>query len=224
VIGMTLIVVGGAILAWPGALQGESHAGGMLMIAGACLCWALDNNLTRQVSGTDALFLAGSKGLIAGATNVALAFVVGAHLPSLTVTGTAMAVGLFGYGASLVLFVTALRELGSARTGAYFSTAPFLGAAIAVIALHEPASTGLWVSALLMAVGVVLHLTEHHQHEHTHVAQSHAHVHTHDVHHQHVHPFAWDGTEPHSHPHEHQPVTHQHAHFPDLHHRHDHQG
>jgi drug/metabolite transporter (DMT)-like permease len=214
--------VGGAVLTWPPGNSSGPGATGVLLIAGACLCWAIDNNLTRKVSGTDALFVAGTKGLIAGLTNVVLALAIGARLPAPSVIGGAMAVGLFGYGASLVLFVIALRGLGSARTGAYFSTAPFLGAAIAVAAFHEPTSVAFWIAALLMALGVTLHLMERHEHDHTHEALSHEHAHSHDAHHQHAHAFAWDGAEPHSHEHDHEPLLHRHPHYPDLHHRHRH--
>ena len=219
---MALIVAGGIVLAWPQVGDAGASAGGATLIAAACLCWALDNNLTRQASGTDALFIAGIKGLIAGTTNVVLAMALGASLPLPSLLAFAMAVGLLGYGASLVLFVLALRGLGSARCSAYFSTAPFLGAAIAVVAFHEPTSAGFWVTAALMAAGVALHISERHEHEHAHESMSHAHVHGHDAHHQHDHPFPWDGTEPHSHEHQHEAVRHRHPHFPDAHHRHGH--
>jgi drug/metabolite transporter (DMT)-like permease len=223
VLGMALIVAGGAVLAWPAGGGGPApSARGALAVAGACLCWALDNNLTRKVSAADALFIAGTKGLAAGLVNLLLAAALGAHLPPLPLAGSAMAVGLAGYGISLVLFVVALRGLGSARTGAYFSTAPFLGAAIAVAFLHEPASTAFWIAAALMAAGVWLHLSERHDHEHAHEPMRHAHPHRHDAHHQHQHDFDWDGSEPHTHEHHHESLVHSHPHYPDIHHRHGH--
>jgi ABC-type nickel/cobalt efflux system permease component RcnA len=114
----------------------------------------------------------------------------------------------------------ALRHLGSARTGAYFSVAPFLGAVIAIGLLGEPITSQLIVAGLLMAFGVWLHLTERHTHEHMHEAIEHEHSHLHDAHHQHAH----EGTvtEPHSHWHRHEPLRHGHAHYPDIHHRHEH--
>ncbi len=222
VLGMTLIVAGGVALARPAPGTGSGEALGALAVAGACLCWAIDNNLTRKVSAADALFIAGSKGLLAGMTNLVLALTSGTAVPSWTLTAEAMAIGLVGYGVSLVLFVVALRGLGSARTGAYFSTAPFIGAAIAIAAFHEPASLAFWAAAALMAGGVWLHLTERHEHEHTHELLVHTHTHQHDFHHQHAHAFAWDGREPHTHEHHHEPLTHSHPHYPDIHHRHRH--
>jgi drug/metabolite transporter (DMT)-like permease len=222
VVGMAVIVVGGMVLAWPGAGFAVHGLIGPLGVAGACLCWAIDNNLTRKVSASDALFLAGIKGLVAGVVNAGLALLLGAHLPQWPVLAPTLLVGLLGYGVSLVLFVLALRGLGSARTGAYFSTAPFLGAAIAILVFGEPVTVSFWLAAALMAVGVWIHLTEHHAHEHQHEPMAHAHPHVHDEHHQHSHDFAWDGVEPHVHPHAHVPLRHSHAHFPDIHHRHDH--
>jgi len=133
-----------------------------------------------------------------------------------------MTIGLFGYGVSLVLFVLALRGLGTARTGAYFSIAPFVGALIAGVAFGETIATVTLLAGALMGIGVVLHLTERHSHAHWHSAMSHDHPHTHDEHHQHPHDFPWDGKEPHVHPHRHEPLRHSHAHYPDIHHRHDH--
>jgi hypothetical protein len=144
----------------------------------------------------------------------------GASWPDPLTTMDAGILGFFGVGASLVAFVLALRHLGSARTGAYFSLAPFIGAIIAVAVLREPFTWQLVMAGALMAFGVSLHLAEHHSHEHEHEALEHEHVHTHDDHHAHDH----DGpvTESHSHWHRHGPLRHAHAHYPDLHHRHDH--
>jgi len=221
VLGMVLIVAGGAVLAWP---VGEASAVGMgpLALAGACLAWAIDNNLTRKVSASDALFIAGSKGLVAGCVNTGLGFALGAAMPTATLLSCAMLVGFLGYGLSLVLFVVALRGLGTARTGAYFSIAPFVGAALSIAVFGEPASAVFWMASALMAAGVWLHLTEHHAHDHAHTALSHGHRHRHDAHHQHTHDFDWDGDDPHTHVHQHQTLKHRHAHFPDVHHRHSH--
>jgi drug/metabolite transporter (DMT)-like permease len=219
-LGMAAIVAGGAVLSWQ---HTPSAAGlsGPLLIAGACLMWALDNNLTRRVSGGDAVTLAALKGLVAGSANIAIALAYGAALPSPGSMAVAGALGLVGYGFSLVLFIIGLRDLGTARTGAYFSVAPFFGAALALTLLGEQAGAAFWVAAGLMALGVWLHLTERHEHPHVHEPMMHAHEHMHDEHHQHEH-FNWDGREPHSHTHQHTRLRHRHPHYPDLHHRHGH--
>jgi drug/metabolite transporter (DMT)-like permease len=220
-LGMLAIVAGGIVLSWS-PTKGDSSLYGILAIAGACLCWAIDNNLTRAVSGGDPVQVAAIKGWVAGGTNLVLATMLGQPWPGTAALAGSALVGFVGYGLSLVLFVRALRDLGAARTGAYFSTAPFVGAAIALAWLHETPGVAFWFAGALMALGVWLHLGERHEHEHAHEAMEHEHGHVHDGHHQHAHDFDWNGEEPHSHPHRHEPTVHSHAHFPDLHHRHGH--
>jgi len=220
VLGMVAIVAGGLLLSWqPG---GATFSPGALLIVGACLCWAVDNNLTRKVSTHDAMLVACLKGLLAGGCNTVLALGHGAALPALPAMGYSLLVGFFGYGLSLTLFVVGLRTLGTARTGAYFSVAPLFGVIISLALWPGLPGPFFWGAAVLMAVGVWLHVRERHEHEHTHLALLHAHSHRHDAHHRHEHAFAWDGTEPHTHPHRHEVLTHRHPHYPDIHHRHAH--
>ncbi len=219
--GMVAIVAGGVLLAWEQAPRAGSLAG-PLLVAAACLAWAIDNNLTRKVSGGDAVFIACLKGLVAGGINLALALAAGAALPPAGAAAAAGLLGLLGYGVSLVLFILALRALGTARTGAYFSVAPFFGAALALALLGERPDALFWIAAALMALGVWLHVTERHEHRHAHQALEHSHTHVHDAHHRHAHDFPWDGGEPHAHRHRHEPLVHTHPHDPDLHHRHRH--
>ncbi|MGS1107596.1 EamA family transporter [Achromobacter anxifer] len=220
VLGMIAIVLGGALLSWePG---GATLSSGALLIVGACLCWAVDNNLTRRVATHDAMLIAGLKGLAAGAVSTSLALLGGAELPPFAMVGASLVVGFLGYGLSLTLFVLALRTLGTARTGAYFSVAPLFGVALSFILWPEHPGPLFWPAAALMALGVWLHLRERHAHEHTHEPMEHSHRHVHDEHHQHAHSFAWDGAEPHTHPHRHEALTHTHPHYPDIHHRHRH--
>jgi drug/metabolite transporter (DMT)-like permease len=193
-----------------------------LLIIGACLCWAVDNNLTRKVAANDALLIAGLKGLCAGVVNTSLGLLTGAQLPAPGGLLATLLVGFAGYGLSLVLFVVALRSLGTARTGAYFSVAPLFGVLIAFVLWPQVPPWTFWVAAALMTLGVGLHLRERHAHRHTHVPMAHSHRHVHDEHHQHAHDFAWDGTKPHAHAHQHVAQTHEHAHYPDIHHRHSH--
>ena len=220
VLGMSLIVCGGAILGWrPEEVGGAWPA---LAVAGACLCWALDNNLTRKISAGDSVQIAAIKGVAAGTVNLCASAAFGTALPALKPALAAALVGFLGYGVSLALFVVALRLLGTARTGAYFATAPFIGAAVAFALLGESPDALFWLASVLIAAGVALHLSERHRHSHQHEALVHSHSHTHDEHHRHDHDFPWDGTEPHSHAHQHVPMSHSHEHYPDIHHRHGH--
>ncbi len=219
--GMGAISLGAAALAWAGTPTLTAGIG-PLLIAGACLAWGIDNNLTRKVALNDATVIATLKGLFAGAANLGLAVLAGAHWPALASAAGAMAVGFAGYGISLVLFVLALRELGTGRTGAYFSTAPFIGAVLAIGVFGAPLTPILIAAGALMAVGVWLHLTETHEHEHQHAPLNHEHAHVHDEHHQHDHGPDDPPGEPHTHGHAHAALLHAHAHYPDAHHRHGH--
>ncbi len=218
-VGAAAILAGAALLSWQDGASGGGW--GLAAIAGACLAWAIDNNLTRKISAGDPVQIALIKGLIAGAVNTGLALAAGQALPAGPVMLAAGALGLGAYGLSLVLFVLALRGLGTARTGAYFSTAPFVGAVLAVLVLGEAPTPLLAAAGLLMALGLYLHLTEDHAHDHVHEALEHDHPHRHDDHHQHGH----DGPDPalpHSHAHAHPRLVHRHPHYPDIHHRHNH--
>ena len=224
-LGMFAIAAGGGVLAW----EGHASWGGIvgpLAIAGACFAWACDNNLSQKVSGGDPVQIAMLKGLAAGIVNTSIAFARGAHWPAAGPLAGALVVGLLSYGVSLVLFVLALRHVGTARTGAYFSTAPFVGAVLSLILFRETPTPGFLAAAALMGIGVWLHLSERHEHVHVHQAMDHAHAHVHDEHHQHAHgpddPPVTD-PQPHVHAHHHAPLTHSHRHYPDIHHRHSHE-
>lgn len=217
-LGAASILAGAVLLSWGG--QGFRLDKGAMLVAGACIAWGIDNNLTRKISGADPVVITTLKGLVAGSVNFTLALLYGAALPPFSITLAAGIVGFFGVGIRLVMFILALRHLGTARTGAYFALAPFIGAILAVGLLAEPVTLRLALAALLMGIGLWFHLAERHDHEHWHEALEHEHSHVHDEHHQHAHDEPING--PHSHWHVHEPVGHKHAHYPDLHHRHRH--
>ncbi|MBS0641510.1 MAG: DMT family transporter, partial [Proteobacteria bacterium] len=218
-LGAFAILAGAILLSWQGSASFQWSG---LLIAAACLCWGIDNNLTRKLSSADPVQIAMLKGLVAGAVNTLLAMSQGATLPPAGIVAAAAIIGFLGYGVSLALFVLALRHLGAARTGAYFSLAPFVGAVLAIVLLHETLSLQLMAAGVLMAIGLWLHLAEHHEHEHAHEAMEHEHRHSHDSHHQHAHGPQDPPGEPHTHRHRHAPLVHRHPHYPDTHHRHGH--
>jgi drug/metabolite transporter (DMT)-like permease len=220
-VGFALILLGGILLSFPQE-GGVAISTGALLIAAACLCWGIDNNLTRRVSGSDPSQIAMWKGLVAGGINTGLALAIGERLPAAGVTLGVALIGLLGYGVSLVLFVRALRHLGTARTGAYFSTAPFAGAVLAFVIGQGRFDGVFCAAAVLMLAGVWLHVTERHEHRHAHEPLEHEHLHFHDEHHQHEHSPNDPPGEPHAHRHRHERLVHRHPHYPDIHHRHEH--
>jgi len=219
-VGLFAIVAGGAVLSWQGSLEFTAYVG-PVAIAGACLCWGIDNNLTQRISAADPVRIASIKGLAAGSINTLLAFWLGQwrYTPVIWI---ALGLGFVSYGLSLVLYIRALRELGTARAGNYFSVAPFAGAVAGVILWRESVTLGLSAAGSLMGIGVWLHITETHEHRHVHEPMTHEHKHIHDEHHHHEHSPNDPLGEPHTHRHRHERLEHSHPHYPDIHHRHPH--
>lgn len=217
-LGAAAILAGAVLLTWTN--DGLKLDSGSLLIAAACLSWGIDNNLTRQLSSADPVQIAMIKGLVAGTTNLALALSLGADLPGIEFIGAGAVLGFLAIGVSLVMFMLGLRHLGTARTGAYFSLAPFIGSVLALAIFRDPITWQLVGAGILMATGLWLHLAERHDHEHDHEVLEHDHAHVHDEHHQHTH--VGPVIEPHAHWHRHEPMRHKHPHYPDLHHRHGH--
>ena len=217
------IVAGGVLLGRPWAAVG-GDGWGALAIAGACLGWGIDNNLSQRLSLKDPRQIVLIKGLGAGIAMLALAALLGFPAPPRAAIVPALVLGGLSYGASLLLDMYALRLLGAAREAGYFATAPFMGALLAVPVLGEAPGPLEWTGGALMAAGVILLARERHGHVHSHDPMEHEHLHSHDEHHQHTHEGDRDGpvAGPHSHPHRHDPITHDHPHLPDVHHRHRH--
>ena len=218
-LGMAAIIAGGLLLSFTG--KPELNAGwGNLTIIGACFAWGVDNNLTRKVSASDPTQIAAIKGLVAGAVNLTIAFLMGSRMPGASTIALSALLGFFSYGVSLSLFILALRHIGTARTGAYFSLAPFVGASTSILILGDRVTTNLVVAALLMGLGLWLHLNEEHEHEHFHPTIVHDHMHFHDEHHRHEHEGNVAPDEAHTNVHAHGALVHRHKHYPDIHHRH----
>jgi drug/metabolite transporter (DMT)-like permease len=212
------MALAGIVLSW--TPESPAIASGAAAIVLACALWALDNNLTRLIAESDPLLIVQVKGLVAGTVNTLLAVGSGQPWPAPATIALALVLGVASYGTSLVLFIVSMRQLGAARTGAYFATAPFFGAAGGLL-LGEPITMRLIAAAALMAGATWLLVHERHGHGHRHAAGVHTHVHVHDAHHQHAHE-GWEGPEPHSHPHPTGPLAHEHPHTPDIHHDHGH--
>jgi drug/metabolite transporter (DMT)-like permease len=216
-----LIFAGALVLRLqPGELGAD--AAGVALIASACLCWALDNNLTQRLTLRDPFAIVRVKTLVAGLVNLTLGLLVSKDRPEFLWIVGALILGSLSYGVSVVLDAYALRSVGAAREAAYFATAPFVGAFGALVVLGEPLRPLDLAAMVTMALGALLLLREHHHHLHKHPAIEHEHLHVHDAHHQHEHAPGTPPGEPHSHPHRHAPLVHDHPHVPDAHHRHEH--
>ncbi|MDI6879090.1 MAG: EamA family transporter [Desulfitobacteriaceae bacterium] len=218
-----LITTASILLSWDSAGRWGFSLGSIWVLS-ACVLWGIDNNFTRNVSAKDPLSIVTIKGLSAGTFSLILSVILGFSLPSLKFVLLAMILGFFSYGLSIVLFIRALRELGSARTSALFGTAPFVGAVLSLLLFRENQSTLFFLSLPIMIMGAGFLLKEEHEHLHEHESTAHEHRHCHnEAHHTHCHS---DNQIPksgyHSHVHEHESIIHEHQHTPDIYHRHAH--
>jgi drug/metabolite transporter (DMT)-like permease len=212
------IVVAGAILSggdWPGIAAA-------LLVAGACLCWGLDNHFTALIDGITPAVSTFWKGAAAGSVNLA----IGAAIAPLTATrweiATALAVGALAYGVSIALHIRAAQQIGAVRAQAVFASAPFIGAVLSYALLGDGLDAATFVAAGLLAGSAGLLFGGIHAHAHRHPPVEHVHAHSHDDdHHDHVHADI-PAASRHSHAHRHDAIVHAHPHWPDLHHRHEH--
>jgi len=217
--GIGLLIAAGAMLGLRG-LEGGTNVAGFLLLAGACLCWAMDNNLTQRLSLLDPIAVARWKAALGATCTLLLGRVLGEPWPAERIVVSAAAVGAVSYGLSVALAVRSLREIGAARYAALFSAAPFSGALLSTVLLGEHLHSLDLAAAAVMVAGLWLVAKDRHEHLHGHETVEHEHLHVHDEHHQHVH--AEPVEEPHSHRHRHGPMTHAHPHTPDSHHHHKH--
>ncbi len=219
-LGKAFVVAGALLISVTGNID-EMFSSFSFFIVGACVFWAMDNNLTRDIEDLPPSLLAGVKGISAGLFNILLALSLNQTSGDIRGLAGSFITGMFSYGISLVLFVYALRKIGTSRTTTYFAAGPFIGMLGSVVCLGERPPLLHWFAGSVMLLGIYALYHEHHEHEHTHEPQTHGHLHVHEEHHQHEHDGT-EGPEPHDHSHKHERLRHSHHHLPDTHHRHRH--
>jgi len=218
-LGVAGVVLAGAILSHEEGVAGPAAG---LLVAGACVCWGIDNHLTALIDGITPTQSTLCKGLVAGSVNLAIGLSLAPLDAGAVSVGLALLVGALSYGASIALYITAAQQMGATRAQMVFASAPFFGVALAALTLAEPLSIGQLAAGAILVGSLVLLFQDQHSHEHVHEPMAHEHMHRHDDgHHNHVHPGLPASTR-HSHWHEHERLVHTHPHWPDLHHRHDH--
>ncbi|MBU1343079.1 MAG: DMT family transporter [Proteobacteria bacterium] len=206
------------LLSWK---EGAIGFTALLFVTGACICWAFDNHLTALIDTITPSQSTFWKGLVAGCLNLVIALMVEPYPKSIPVILSALMVGIFAYGFSISLYITAAQNLGTTRSQMIFASAPFFGVALSALVLGETISLIQMAAALILALSLVTLFLDRHSHVHAHDPVRHKHRHHHeDDHHNHRHPGKKEKI-PHGHWHRHKKVFHAHPHWPDIHHRHD---
>jgi drug/metabolite transporter (DMT)-like permease len=216
--GMAGVLAAGILLS-----LGEGMAGlaAGLLVMGACVCWGFDNNFTALIDGITPAQSTFWKGLVAGLANLTIGLLTQGYSGTAEATFAALGVGVFSYGASIVLYITAAQNIGATRGQMFFASSPFFGVVISALFLGESISVIQIAAGAILAVSLVLVFRDRHEHEHHHDELEHDHSHRHDdAYHGHEHRDGLSGR--HTHRHRHEETRHQHPHLPDLHHRHDH--
>ncbi len=217
---VAIITIAAVILTWDHTSEWGLSMGAVGIVC-ACLLWGADNNMTRMISLKDPLVITMVKGFGAGTVSLIISLLTAAEFPGLKQVFSALLLGAFSYGFSIVLFILALRQLGVARTSAFFGSAPFIGSIISIMVFGEIPTLQFFISLPIMIVGAILIIGEKHEHMHIHEYLQHDHMHRHDdLHHNHAHDDGFSGA--HSHAHVHEAIVHSHPHMPDIHHRHKH--
>lgn len=219
-VAIALITLSTIILSFEG-VGAFSFSIGSVFVISACICWGIENNCTRKLSLKDPLQIVVIKGIGSGSGALLIAIVVNGISNNIFYILCALLLGFIAYGFGIFMYIMAQRELGAARTSAYYATAPFIGVITSWILLNEGITITFLVALAVMLLGAYFATTEKHKHTHLHTQETHDHMHNHfDGHHNHTHGNDFSGE--HSHMHTHQETSHEHDHLPDLHHRHSH--
>ena len=193
---------------------------GSLLVLGAACCWGLENNCTRMLSSKSSVQITTIKGVFSGLGSLVVALITGENIPGVLWIVLVLLLGFVAYGLSINFYIKAQKDLGAAKTSAYYSVAPFLGVIFGLVLLGERPGIQFYLGLVLMVAATVLmvkdtialqHTHEHihtHCHEHHHGELVHTHVHDHAHTHTHIH-----GEDENVHSHEHESIEgHEHTH------------
>ena len=217
---IALVTLASAVLSFEGKGSFQFHTGSLFVLGAAC-CWGLENNCTRTLSSKSSVQITTIKGIFSGLGSLTVALVVGEEIPGVLWIAAVLLLGFVAYGLSINFYIKAQKDLGAAKTSAYYSVAPFLGVAFGMLILGERPAIQFYIGLAIMVIATVLmikdtislqHTHEHshiHNHEHKHGNLVHSHEHTHIHSHTHIH-----GENEAFHSHTHKDIdNHDHAHI-----------
>jgi len=194
---------------------------GAFFVLLSCISWGIENNCTRMLSLKNPLHIVIIKGVGSGFGSLLIAAIMGSISTNVIYIIISLLLGFVAYGLSIYFYIIAQRNLGAARTSAFYAFAPFIGAGLSFVIFRETPTFSFLIAFVVMTSGAYLAAFERHDHEHEHTQIEHDHRHNHsDGHHDHYHEPRINGE--HSHLHTHIPIIHMHRHTPDLHHTHNH--
>lgn len=217
-VAIVLVTAASIALSFKGEGSFQFNAGSLLVL-GAAWCWGLENNCTRMLSNKSSVQITTLKGIFSGLGSLIVAFVVGENIPGLLWIGAVLLLGFVAYGLSINFYIKAQKDLGAAKTSAYYSIAPFLGVIFGVLLLREQPGLQFYLGMVIMITATVLMVKDtislQHTHEHSHIhTHEHSHgdiIHTHEHNHIHSHTHT-HGEDSNNHEHTHKAMPHEHLH------------
>lgn len=195
-IAIILVTAASIALSFEGESSFQFNTGSLLVLGAAC-CWGFENNCTRMLSSKSSVQITTVKGIFSGFGSLIVALIVGEPFPGILWIGAVLLLGFVAYGLSINFYIQAQKDLGAAKTSAYYSIAPFLGVVFGFLLLRERPGIEFYIGLAIMAAATVLMVKDTISLQHTH---EHSHIHTHEHRH---------GNLIHSHEHEH---IHSHTH------------
>ncbi len=151
-LGIALVTLSSMILSFQD-VSSFAFSTGSLFVLLACVCWGFENNCTRRLSSKNPVEIVVIKGIFSGLGSLVVALCLGESLPSPVHALGALGLGFVAYGLSIVFYIYAQRELGAAKTSAYYAIAPFIGVALSLIIFAEQPSFSFVAALLIMILG-----------------------------------------------------------------------
>lgn len=219
-IAIILVTAASIILGFEGA-ESFTFNEGSLLVLGACICWGFENNCTKMLSRKSSIEIVTIKGCFSGLGSLIIALLLHEKVPAFLWILAVLVLGFASYGLSIHFYILAQKELGAAKTSAYYSIAPFLGVAFSLLLLGEKPAVQFYIALLIMIISTVLMVKDTISLQHTH---AHTHVHTHEHRHgDYVHTHEHTHVHTHLHVHQGDEETHTHTHPYLTDHNHVHQ-
>ncbi|MBQ6843590.1 MAG: DMT family transporter [Agathobacter sp.] len=150
-----LVTIASIALSFEGKGSFEFNTGS-LFVLGAASCWGLENNCTRMLSSKSSVQITTIKGIFSGLGSLIVALIIGEHFPTLVCMLAVLVLGFISYGLSINFYIKAQKDLGAAKTSAYYAIAPFLGVAFGMLLLQERPGIQFYIGLFIMIIATIL--------------------------------------------------------------------
>lgn len=153
-IAIFFIIISSFILTFNGKTSLDFSIGSIFVLL-ATISWGLENNCTKKISEKSTYQIVTLKGIFSGLGSLFIGLLLKERIINYKYIFLAMILGFVAYGLSIFLYVRAQRDLGAAKTSAYYSVAPFVGAFLAFIINGERPDEKFLLALIFMIIGTI---------------------------------------------------------------------